>query len=160
VPGIKTNDPKTNGCPAEGDQVRVIKDHIDYDDVILFDKDQAHVHHASWPILKKLAVFINAHPDFELVDITGHADERGSAEYNLRLSQERALAVKDRLVQFGVNPARLTTIGYGTARPRAEGHKESDWRQNRRVEFIITKVTNAQGGSTSIKQPEPIGQPK
>jgi len=160
VPGIKTNDPKTNGCPAAGDQVRVIKDHIEYDDVILFDKDQTHVHHASWPILKKLAVFITAHPDFELVDITGHADERGSAEYNLRLSQARAVAVKDRLVQYGVSAARLTTIGYGTARPRAEGHSENEWRQNRRVEFIITKVTNAQGGSTSIKQPEPAGPSK
>jgi outer membrane protein OmpA-like peptidoglycan-associated protein len=150
VPGVHTDDPKTNGCPTAGDQVHVEKDRIEYDERILFDTDQAHVHHASWPILKKLATFIQDHPDIEQVDITGHADERGAEEYNLRLSQSRAEAVKDRLVHFGVASERLTTIGYGKARPRAEGHSESEWRQNRRVEFIITKVRNAQGGTTSL----------
>ena len=155
IPGAHTDDPKTNGCPPAGDQVHVVKDRIEYDDVILFDTDQAHVHHASWPILQKLAQFITAHPDIEEVDITGHADERGSEEHNLALSQARAVAVKERLVFFGVTAARLTTIGYGESRPRAEGHSESDWRQNRRAEFIITKVKNAQGESTSLPQAEP-----
>ncbi len=155
IPGAHTDDPKTNGCPPAGDQVHVVKDRIEYDDVILFDTDQAHVHHASWPILQKLAQFITAHPDIEEVDITGHADERGSEEHNLALSQARAVAVKERLVFFGVIAARLTTIGYGESRPRAEGHSESDWRQNRRAQFIITKVKNAQGESTSLPQTEP-----
>jgi OOP family OmpA-OmpF porin len=154
IPGIHTDDPKTNGCPPAGDQVHVVKDRIEYDDVILFDTDQAHVHHASWPILRKLAQFINAHPDIEEVDITGHADERGSEEHNLALSQARAVAVKERLVFFGVAPGHLTTVGYGKTRPRAEGHSETDWRQNRRAEFIITKVRNGQGGTTSLPQPE------
>lgn len=162
IPGVRTGDPKTNGCPPAGDQVHVVKDRIEYDDVILFDTDQAHVHHASWPILQKLAEFILAHPDIEEVDITGHADERGSPEHNLALSQARAVAVKERLVFFGVATSRLTTIGYGDARPRAEGHSETDWRQNRRAEFIITKVKNAQGGSTSLPQgePPPAGGPR
>jgi OmpA-OmpF porin, OOP family len=159
IPGIHTGDPKTNGCPPAGDQVRVEKDRIVYDDVILFDTDQAHVHHASWPILQKLADFITAHPDIEEVDITGHTDERGSEEHNLALSQARAVAVKERLVSFGVLSSRVTTIGYGESRPRAAGHSEDEWRQNRRVEFIITKVRNAQGDSTSLPQtaPPPVG---
>jgi outer membrane protein OmpA-like peptidoglycan-associated protein len=159
VPGVRTDDPKTNGCPTAGDQVHVEKDRIEYDDRILFDTDQAHVHHASWPILRKLAAFIQDHPDIEQVDITGHADERGAEEYNLRLSQARAAAVRERLVRFGVAPERLTTIGYGEARPRAEGHSENDWRQNRRVEFIITKVRNAQGGTTSLTPEAPAVVP-
>jgi len=160
VPGVHTDDPKTNGCPPAGDQVHVIKDRIEYDDVILFDTDQAHVHHASWPILQKLAQFITAHPDIEEVDITGYTDERGSREHNLALSQARAVAVKERLVFFGVATDRLTTIGYGESRPRAEGHSESEWRQNRRAEFIITKVKNAQGESTSLPQSAPPPKPQ
>jgi OmpA-OmpF porin, OOP family len=158
VPGIRTDDPKTNGCPQAGDQVHVVKDRIEYDDVIHFDTDQAHVHHASWPILEKLARFIDANPDIQEVDITGHADERGDQDYNMRLSRARAEAVKERLVHFGVAEERLTTIGYGTSRPRAEGHSENEWRQNRRVEFIITKVRNAQGGTTSLPQPQDTQQ--
>jgi outer membrane protein OmpA-like peptidoglycan-associated protein len=111
------------------------------------------VHHASWPILHKLADFINAHPDIEVVDITGHTDERGSEEHNLQLSQARAVAVKERLVHFGVAPTRLTTVGYGEAHPRAEGHSEFEWRKNRRCEFIITQVKNAQGESTPLAHP-------
>lgn len=154
VPGVRTDDPKTDGCPPAGDEVHVVEDRIEYDEVIHFDTDQAHVHHASWPILEKLARFINANPDIQEVDITGHTDERGNAAYNLRLSQARAEAVKERLVHFGVDSGRLTTAGYGTSRPRAEGHSENEWRQNRRVEFIITKVRNAQGGTTSLPQPQ------
>lgn len=156
VPGVQTDNPQTNGCPTAGDQVHVVKDRIEYDDVILFDTDQAHVHHASWTILRKLATYIVAHPDIEVLDITGHADERGAEDYNMRLSQARAGAVKDLLVRFGVDAKRITTIGYGEGRPRAQGHTESEWRQNRRVEFIITQVKNAQGGSTSLT-PEPKG---
>jgi OOP family OmpA-OmpF porin len=157
VPGIHTNDPKTNGCPPAGDQVRVVEDRIEYDDVIKFDTDSAHVHHVSWPILEKLAKFINETPDIQEVFITGHADERGTEEHNDVLSAQRAESVRDLLVRFGVDPKRLTTRSYGTRAPKAEGHTESEWQQNRRVEFNITKVRNAQGGSTTIT---PQGAPQ
>jgi outer membrane protein OmpA-like peptidoglycan-associated protein len=152
VPGIHTDDPKTNGCPPAGDEVRVIEDHIEYDQVILFDTDSPHVHHASWPILEKLAKFINANPDIQEVDITGHADERGSEAHNLALSRYRAEAVKYLLVKFGVDPKRLTTVGHGFGHPRSLGHTPKDWELNRRAEFIITKVRNAEGGTTMLKQ--------
>jgi outer membrane protein OmpA-like peptidoglycan-associated protein len=152
VPGVHTEDPKTNGCPPAGDEVRIIEDHIEYDEVILFDTDSPHVHHASWPILEKLAQFINANPDIQEVDITGHADERGSQAHNLALSRYRAEAVKYLLVKFGVAEKRLTTAGLGFGRPRALGHTPKDWELNRRVEFIITKVKNAEGQTTTIKQ--------
>ncbi len=150
VPGVASPDPATNGCPPPGDAVRVVEAHIEYDEVIHFDTGLAHVHHASWPILQKLAVFISAHPDIEVVDIRGHADERGTEAYNVELSKVRAEAVKDLLVRFGVDSARLTTQAFGYARPRAQGHTENDWRENRRVEFLITKVRNPRGGSTTL----------
>ncbi|MDP9035905.1 MAG: OmpA family protein, partial [Myxococcota bacterium] len=150
IPGVPSQDPAKNGCPPPGDAVRVVETHIDYDEVIHFDTDRAHVHHASWPILQKLAVFISAHPDIEVVDISGHADERGTEAYNLQLSKARAEAVKELLVRFGVDSARLTTQAYGFSHPRSAGHTENDWRENRRVEFLITRVRNPQGGSTSL----------
>ncbi len=158
--GVVTADPKTNGCPPAGDQVRVVEDHIEYDDVIHFDTDSPHVHHASWPILQKLAKFIVANPDIREIQILGHADERGSEDYNLRLSEARAGQVKYLLEHFGVEPGRLVTSGYGASKPRAAGHSENEWRQNRRVEFIITKVKNVQGdGTTVAPQPRQGGTP-
>jgi outer membrane protein OmpA-like peptidoglycan-associated protein len=157
VPGVHTDDPKTNGCPPAGDAVRVVEDHIEYDDVILFDTDSPHVHHASWPILEKLAKFIVANPDIQEVQILGHADERGSEIHNQHLSEYRAQAVKYLLTHFGVEDKRLTTAGFGKSKPRSAGHTEEDWKQNRRVEFIITKVRNVQGGSTTLTPQAPSG---
>jgi outer membrane protein OmpA-like peptidoglycan-associated protein len=137
--------------------VRVVEDHIEYDDVILFDTDSPHVHHASWPIIEKLAKFIVANPDIQEVNIIGNADERGSDAHNQRLSEWRAQAVKYLLVHFGVEEKRLTTVGYGKTKPKTTGHTEQDWRQNRRVEFIITKVKNVQGGSTTLTPQPPDG---
>jgi len=150
VPGIHTDDPATNGCPPAGDEVRVVADRIEYDERILFDTDQAHVHHASWSILEKLAAFIQSNPAIEVVDVSGHADERGSEEYNLELSRNRAEAVRSLLIHFGVDADRLTTQAYGKAHPRAEGHSEKEWRENRRVEFHIMQVRDAFGVPTTV----------
>jgi peptidoglycan-associated lipoprotein len=68
--------------------------------------------------------------------LEGHCDERGTVEYNLALGQRRADAVKNYLIQYGVDPFRLSTISYGEERPFVEGHDESAWSQNRRVHFV------------------------
>jgi peptidoglycan-associated lipoprotein len=72
------------------------------------------------------------------VQIEGHCDERGSIEYNLALGERRANSVKNYLVRLGVDPARLSTISYGEEKPRADGHDESAWSQNRRAEFVVS----------------------
>ena len=68
------------------------------------------------------------------VRLEGHADERGSREYNMALGEKRAKAVKDFLVLQGVSAASLETVSYGEERPVALGHDEASWSQNRRVE--------------------------
>jgi peptidoglycan-associated lipoprotein len=68
--------------------------------------------------------------------LAGHADERGTEEYNLQLSNRRAAAVKRYLVDLGVPANRMETVGYGENRPVANGQDEASWAQNRRVEFI------------------------
>ncbi len=69
------------------------------------------------------------------VTIEGHCDERGSEEYNLALGERRANAVKQYLVDSGVNAA-LDTVSFGESRPAVQGHDESAWMRNRRAEFV------------------------
>jgi outer membrane protein OmpA-like peptidoglycan-associated protein len=150
VPGVATQDTATNGCPPH-EEVRLVDDHIEYDDVILFDTDSPRVDPASWPLVAKLAKFIIGTSEIGKVDIAGHADERGTDAYNLALSKARARSVRELLIHFGVDAARLTAEAFGESKPRAVGHTEDDWRQNRRVEFVITRaVRGAQAGTTTL----------
>ncbi len=68
------------------------------------------------------------------VRLEGHADERGSREYNMALGEKRANAVRDFLVTQGVSGSSLETVSFGEERPVSTGHDESSWAQNRRVE--------------------------
>ena len=70
------------------------------------------------------------------VRLEGNTDERGSAEYNVALGERRAQAVKRALLLQGATEGQLTTVSYGEERPVAEGHDETAWAQNRRVEII------------------------
>jgi outer membrane protein OmpA-like peptidoglycan-associated protein len=90
--------------------------------------------------VKKVADFIEATPDIQEINIEGHADEIGTEEYNMYLSEQRALAVKALLVKFGVDASKLTTHAYGKTRPLVEGHAEEQRRENRRVQFTITRA--------------------
>ena len=69
------------------------------------------------------------------VRLEGHADERGTTEFNLQLGEKRAFSVKGYLVKLGVDASKLTTLSYGEEQPANPGHDEAAWAQNRRVEF-------------------------
>ena len=140
LPGFATNDPKTNGCPLSTGPARIEGDQIVVEDIIHFDTDDSRVHHASWPLVKKVADVIRANPDILEVHILGHADKTGTEEHNRLLSKARAEAVRRLLVMFGVEESRLTTEAFGASKPRAQSLSE-----NRRVEFIITKTRPAVG---------------
>ncbi len=70
--------------------------------------------------------------------IEGHADERGSNDFNLALGERRSKAVQDYLSSFGVKGSQMTTISYGEEKPAVDGHDEGAWAKNRRVEFTTT----------------------
>ncbi len=70
-----------------------------------------------------------------MVRLEGHADERGSTEYNLSLGERRASSVKKYLVSLGADANALRTLSYGEERPSSRGHGEEAWAENRRVEF-------------------------
>jgi len=73
------------------------------------------------------------------IQIEGHCDERGSAEYNLALGEKRAKAAQSYLVTLGYPAAKVSTISYGKERPANQGHDETAWAKNRRDEFKIVK---------------------
>ncbi len=139
------NEPETyngkddeDGCPDRGLAVRTDTG-IMILDKIYFETNKAVIKSISYPILDAVAATMNGNPDILLLEIQGHSDERNTNEYNLKLSQDRANAVKQYLVDKGVDEKRLKPRGYGEEAPVDNGHNESAWSKNRRVEFIILK---------------------
>lgn len=104
---------------------------------VLFDYDQSDLTADSRATLDSKLPVLRANPQMRL-RISGHADERGSDEYNLALGQRRAAAVKRYLTDQGVDGSRLDIVSYGEERPAVEGQTEEAFRQNRRAEFEIT----------------------
>jgi peptidoglycan-associated lipoprotein len=103
------------------------------DTVFYFDFDKAVLRPESRAALTAHAEILKATP--RQVRLEGHADERGTREYNMALGERRAYAVKDFLVLQGVNEGMLEVISYGEERPLAQGSDESSYQQNRRVEL-------------------------
>jgi peptidoglycan-associated lipoprotein len=83
----------------------------------------------------ELRDILKDYPDYKLT-IEGHCDERGSAEYNMTLGQERADAAKAYLVQVGIPSAQLGTVSYGKEKPACDEHDEACWQKNRRVHIV------------------------
>jgi peptidoglycan-associated lipoprotein len=105
--------------------------------MINFDYDQAVVRPADQATLDRKAVILIANPSVKL-RISGHADERGSDEYNLALGNRRGGAAKRYLENKGVDGSRLDVISYGEERPLNPGSDETAFAQNRRDEFEVT----------------------
>jgi outer membrane protein OmpA-like peptidoglycan-associated protein len=104
-----------------------------------FESGKADILETMHEDLNKLGNFMVDHPELNLV-ISGHTDSQGKADANLRLSQERADAIKTYLVyEFKIPPSRIKAMGYGGSKPIVEEKTEEDRRLNRRVEFEVTK---------------------
>jgi outer membrane protein OmpA-like peptidoglycan-associated protein len=108
---------------------------------IYFETDSAVIKPVSYPILDAVAAYLRSPggSDILLVEVQGHADERGTDAYNLRLTGDRAHAVKRYLEQKSIAPSRLRARGYGERRPIDRRHTPEAWSKNRRVEFVIKK---------------------
>jgi peptidoglycan-associated lipoprotein len=106
-------------------------------DLIYFEYDSDQLTEESRNRLRDKAAILRVNPGITL-RIEGHADERGSTEYNLALGQRRAESVRTFMGGFGIGADRLPTISYGKERPLVEGTGEAAWARNRRAEFVIT----------------------
>lgn len=100
-------------------------------DRVHFDFDSSNLTSESKATLDKQAAWILNH-NFGRYTVSGHADERGTREYNLALGERRANSVKKHLVSRGVDPKIVSTVSFGKEKPLALGHDEESWKQNRR----------------------------
>ncbi len=147
------NDPETynafqdeDGCPDRGD-ADIEGGTITTFRKIMFETDSARILEDSYPILDAVAAAMNGNPQIELVEIQGHADERATDEYNIRLTRDRAAAVLQALLQRGVRRDRLRSAGYGERCPINPRHDARAWEENRRVEFKILRQDGAPTGA-------------
>ena len=104
------------------------------DRVIYFDFDSYAVKDEFRPIVESHAKMLKANSGAKEV-AEGHTDERGGSEYNLALGQKRAEAVVQQMKVLGVGDSQLEAVSYGKERPAVDGHDESAWATNRRVEL-------------------------
>lgn len=114
---------------ARAREIMQVMVHFDYDRyTIRSDAEEA--------LMAKVAV-LRANPTVR-VRIEGHADERGSDEYNLALGLRRANAVRDFFVSYGLDESRFETVSFGEDRPLVRASNEEAWARNRRAEFVVT----------------------
>jgi peptidoglycan-associated lipoprotein len=115
---------------------------VNVGDRVFFETDSTSLNAQARETLNRQAQWLRLYPQYAIT-IEGHADERGTREYNLGLSARRANVVRDYLVSQGVQGSRLRTLSYGKERPVAVCNDESCWSQNRRA------VTAVASGATS-----------
>ncbi len=128
--------PADNGAAAPGSQddfvARVTSDRI------FFDTDSSDVDAEDQATLRSQAQWLAQYPRVRAT-IEGHADERGTREYNIALGERRANAAKNALAALGVDAGRLTVISYGKERPDATGSDEAAWARNRRAVTVTVQ---------------------
>ena len=107
-------------------------------EMVFFNYDESSLTSSAELKLRNKVEVLRASPAVHL-RIEGHADERGSTEYNLALANRRAETVREFLVGFGLDPNRFSIVSYGEERPLVNASTEAAWARNRRAEFVITE---------------------
>jgi outer membrane protein OmpA-like peptidoglycan-associated protein len=102
-----------------------------------FDFDKSIVKASELPKLEEVARRMKSSFQGKALRIEGHCDERGTEEYNRSLGDRRALSIREKLVQLGLDPEMLPTISFGEEKPVDPGHNEAAWGKNRRGELIL-----------------------
>ncbi|GLV22505.1 outer membrane lipoprotein Omp16 [Sphingobium sp. TomMM35A] len=124
------------GAPVKGSQEDFVASVSS--DRIFFDTDQYDVDAQDQQTLQSQAAWLQQNPNVR-VTIEGHADERGTRDYNIALGDRRANAAKNYLASLGIDPSRINTVSYGKERPAALGSDEAAWAQNRRAVTVTVQ---------------------
>ena len=110
---------------------------VNVGDRVFFDSDSSELTPQSLATLDKQAQWLRNYPQYTFI-VEGHADERGTREYNIALGARRAQTVRDYLASRGIHPQRMRTISYGKERPVAVCNDISCWSQNRRAVTVLS----------------------
>ena len=143
-----------DGCPDKG-SVILEDDRITILDKIYFETGSTVILERSYPILDAVAATLNGNPQITLIEIQGHADERGSDKSNIKLTRGRAASVMDALLARGVGSDRMRSGGYGERCPVDSRSTPAAWEKNRRVEF---KIIATEDGPTGVEVACPRGR--
>ncbi len=136
VPGIAQN----SGCPRIFSKVEVKRDRIEIKQQIFFRTGKATIQgKESWEVLDQIAQALQDHPEIKEVLVEGHTDSSGSDRVNRRLSMARAQAVRNSLIERGVEAHRLQAEGFGSSQPIASNATKEGRDLNRRTEFRLLK---------------------
>ena len=131
IHGSKDN----RGCPEIKREIRnLLKKAMQG---IQFETAKSNIKPVSYPLLNQIAEAFIDNPSW-LIEVQGHTDNVGAADYNQKLSEARANSVRDYLIKAGVPEERLTAVGYGLTKPIADNKTAAGRKENRRVEFVIT----------------------
>ncbi len=119
--------------PLPGSQQDLV---VNVGDRVFFGYNQYDLTTEGRTMVEHQAQWLKNYPNVNIM-IEGHADERGTREYNLALGEKRAMTVRNYLIANGVEPARIQTISYGKERPAVLGSDEASWAQNRRGVVVV-----------------------
>lgn len=110
---------------------------VNVGDRVFFETDKSDIRPDARVTLDRQAAWLRQYPAVRIT-VEGHADERGTREYNLALGERRANSVRSYLVAQGIDPTRIMTISFGKERPVALGSNEAAWAQNRRAVSVVS----------------------
>jgi len=141
-PAVEDTEPDVVDTPVEPANVSVSGSRIDLRDTVYFNTNQASIQSRSYALLDEVAQLIQNHPELARIRVEGHTDSRGSAAYNLDLSERRAASVRRYLIDKGVASDRLESQGYGESKPLRDEQTPEAWTLNRRVDFFVVDRTD------------------
>jgi peptidoglycan-associated lipoprotein len=121
---------------------------VNVGDIVYFSTDSTDLSPEAQQTLTGQARWLNQYQQYTIT-VEGHADERGTREYNIALGAKRAQATRDFLARNGVNASRIRTISYGKERPVAVCNDISCWSQNRRAQTVLNSRTASAGGGAT-----------
>jgi peptidoglycan-associated lipoprotein len=137
-PAARSGQPSAQPSAAAGNPLNDPKSML-FKRSVFYDFDKSNIKTDYRTLVEAHARYLRDHPGANIT-VEGNCDERGSREYNLALGQRRAEGVRSMMKVLGVPDRQIETVSYGEEKPKAQGHEEGSWSQNRRSDIVYRKI--------------------